>query len=103
MGQTQPQQLPPNDSAAGTAALMAQQRRAVAEMAALEEQRQAQLMQQQLQIQQQLQQEQLQQLRQESLAAQAQSVAGHSKPRQPRIMWGLIRTPTILSAESRDR
>ncbi|KAG7350614.1 WD-40 repeat-containing protein [Nitzschia inconspicua] len=72
----QAQQLQSNDN--GAAALIAQQRRAVAEMAALEEHRQAQLVQQQLQIQQQLQQEQLQQLHQETLAAHAQSSAGHS-------------------------
>jgi WD40 repeat protein len=72
----QAQQFQPDDSLAGAAALMAQQRRAVAEMVALEEQRQAELVQQQLQIQQQLQQEQLQQLHQETLAAQA---AGRSQ------------------------
>jgi hypothetical protein len=78
------QQLQPNEtSSAGTAALVAQQQRAVAEMAALEEQRQAQLVQQQLQFQQQqqqhlIQQEQREQLRQESLAAQANAVVGHS-------------------------
>ncbi|KAL3916244.1 MAG: hypothetical protein SGILL_005264, partial [Bacillariaceae sp.] len=53
-----------------------QQRRAVAEMAALEEQRQAQIVVQQ-QIQQQLQHERMEQIRQEQLAAQAHAVAGH--------------------------
>jgi hypothetical protein len=80
-GQTQvQQQLQPNESStgAGAVALMAQQRRAVVEMAALEEQRQAQFVQQQIQIQQQLQLEQRQQLRQETLEAQAHTVVGHS-------------------------